>query len=237
MKANRMHCVLKLALVALCCSMLPLKAQTGGSLKADKFFEGSVYFSIRLTGDAAPLIAEMNDLDRMTWHLKDADYIIQLSPSIKSQQEPGRAAFASTRLYIADSNEMYSMDMANQRAFRREPVAEREAPGPPATALPDSMVIAGTRCYAYQVVKPNERIVFYISPKYRMNTALFKGKTEAKIAFLTEGLDGCIPLRIERHTPEYTSIATATKVVPRRLPKDDFRIPAHFRIEEFDYRR
>lgn len=208
-----------------------------GTVKAGTYFTGSIQFKIEIEGAAAAEIKEMNDIDQMIWHIKDGDYIVQLNPSLKAMQDKNRSTFRSIHLFIADSNELFSLDLENQRAFKSEPTREVEATPPAAVAIADSQKVAGVMCYGYQVTKKNEVITYYAAPQYRVNTALFKGKTEANIAYLNPGLNGYIPLKIVRKTKNFTTTTTATSVKPAPLTTNDFRIPTTFKILPYDYRR
>lgn len=219
-------------------SPLVALAQPDNTVKGEAFFEGSISFKVEVTGQHAGTIKELNDIVQMTWHLKDDNYIIQQTPSVQALQDPNRSAFFTTRLFIGDSNQIYSMDLEGRRAFKKEKGINYKPEKPPvAEPLGDSLKIAGYMCYGYKVTKGQQNIFYYISPQLRMNTALFRGKTQAKISFLTQGLNGCIPLKTVIKTSGYTASVTAAKVAPMKLPKEEFSIPPGFTIMGYDYRR
>ncbi|MBX3102321.1 MAG: hypothetical protein KF690_07435 [Bacteroidetes bacterium] len=210
----------------------------GSTVRAETFFEGSISFNVQLTGPEAAQLKELNDIVQMTWHLKDDNYIIQQTPSMAALQDKERNAVFTTRLFIGDSNQVYSLDLENRRAFRKERGVNYKPERPPVVEpLGDSILVAGVVCYGYKTVKGDQTTFYYVSPKYRMNTALYRKKYQAKISYLIPGLKGCIPLKTVIKTPGYTATVTAVKIVPRKLPREEFTIPPGFTIEGYDYRR
>lgn len=199
----------------------------------DNFFEGLIKYQIDITGSKGMPNAdsyaflEKKPCRNMDMFFKDGDFIINLY----------NGEFPSTRLFIGDSNWTYIIDVANQRAFRYEKY-EPESSTPP-TAIPtgNKLIVAGIECKEYKVEKPNRTILYYVSDKYRVNTRLFKGKTRAHAAFLTKGLEGRIPLKTIQKVNNLQITTTATKIEPKKLQKEQFRIPNGWYMAGWDLRR
>ena len=76
--------------------------------KAQHFFEGSLTFDVELKGPASEMLNKNEPNNKMTMHLRGADYIVLLSG--------GR--YPKTFLFVADSNHEYSVDMAKREAYK-----------------------------------------------------------------------------------------------------------------------
>lgn len=211
------------------------------TLQAGKDFEGSIFFNVNVSGPMAHKVKEISSIERMVWHMKGASYIIITIPKQKPQPQRNQPTTTTeentTRMYIADSNELYTLDLRNRRAFLREHAPEKVGTIPTATPISDSVEVAGFMCYGYQVQKKNQTVTYYVCPQFRINPALFKDKNESRIAYVTKGLDGYIPLKIIKASKNLTTTITATQVQQRELDDREFRIPPGFKIEPFDYRR
>jgi urease accessory protein UreE len=229
-------------------------AQPDGVAKSFVYFEGKIDYTFSAEGQKADKILEINNIRYMQTIIKDGDFIVHLWGK---QAEPDRMrsgnvyedgaapriemphqVFPTTRLYIADSNRVYVVDAANERVFRKEP-KNRKLPKkvPVAVAGKDSMKICGVMCYAYHTKYDKEEITYYVSPQIRVNLGYYKGKYNSKAAWLTKGLNGSIPLRTIRKTPDYTIDIKATKISREKYTKEMFRIPKQFKINGYDYRR
>ncbi|GAB4411684.1 MAG: hypothetical protein OHK0039_17050 [Bacteroidia bacterium] len=193
------------------------------------YFEGSVFYEVEISGAQAEALKLNEPNNRMLMHVKDADYIIQLSG--------GR--YPKTFMFVADSNYEYSIDLTNRRAFRYSSHADlnrvEEAPVK-AVATGKEEVILGQTCQEYRVRKEGAEFLYYVSDAYRVNTALYPPKTQAKAGFLAPGLDGRIPLRTIRKESGLIVTTTARKVTPNAFDVEQFRIPADFEVKNRDYR-
>lgn len=207
--------------------------KTADGTGKENYFEGLIKYSIDITGikgvpnKESQALLEKKPCKNMDMFFKDADFIINLY----------NGEFPTTRLFIADSNRTYTLDVANKRAFRFEQY-EPESPTPP-TAIPtgNKLTVAGIECKEYKVEKPNRTIIYYVSDQYRVNTKLFKGKTKAQAAFLTKGLEGRIPLKTIQKVDNLQITTTATKIEPKKLQKEQLRIPNGWKMEGLDLRR
>jgi hypothetical protein len=197
------------------------------------YFEGLIKYNIEVTGikgvpskESQEFLAKKPCLN-MDMYFKDGDFIINMY----------NGEFPTTRLFIADSNRTYTIDVPNQRAFRFEQYEPESSTPPTALATGKKLVVAGVECEEYKVEKPNRTILYYVSDKYRVNTKLFKGKTRAYASFLTKGLNGRIPLKTIQKTNNLQITTTATKIQPQKLQKEQFRIPNGWKVSGLDLRR
>ena len=212
------------------------------------YFEGNISYRFRVSGDMAADLRSVNSIEFMELHIKDNNYLIHLygpQPQPPAPFDPmnpklelPKQVLPTTYLFIADSNHTYIIDAANERYFVDNIYTlKRQKEPPEAVPTGDSMLVAKVLCYAYKVVKPDEEITYYISPKIRVNLARFKELDGAKANFLTKGLNGCIPLRTVRKTKDYTVVIECTKITPRKYDQSQFALPAHFERIRMDYRR
>jgi hypothetical protein len=204
-------------------------AITGVHLQAQNtYFEGTIKYTIEYDGKAADALMLNKPVTRMDMHFKDNNFIIHTY----------EGQLPKTRLYIADSSEMYILDLSNNVAYRRDRLEDtsKVISPPHAKFTGDTAVVAGMKCLVYKVSKPKEVTLYYVHDSIRINTALFKDKKDAQMNFLTHGLDGRIPLKTVRKTPEITITTSAVQVLPRKFKIDQFRIPAGTVIKPRDNR-
>ena len=215
-------------------STLYAQEETGKTQdQTGNYFEGLIKYSIDYTGvkgtqsKESLAFLEKKPCKNMDIFYKDADFIINLY----------NGEFPTTRLFIADSNRMYTLDVANKRAFRFEQYEPQSSTPPTAVPTGNKLMVAGIECKEYKVEKPNRTILYYVSDKYRINTALYKGKTKAQAAFLTKGLNGRIPLKTIQKTDNLQITTIAIKIEPKKLQKEQFRIPNGWKMSGLDLRR
>jgi hypothetical protein len=191
-----------------------------------EYFEGTITYTIRYWGEDEEFFRANGVPTKMTIHLKDGNYIIH-------QYD---AQFPTTRLYIADSDKTYLLDLKNNRAFTKEKVSH---PSTPPTAYPinDSTIVLGEMCYAYRVEKENERITYYVSNRYVVNTAFFARKKHAYAFFLTKGLNGRIPLKIIREWNRNVIETTAVSIKKQKFDPIQFTLPPGIKLYGYDWRR
>jgi len=210
-----------------------------GAFGAGDYFEGTVTYSFRMEGQNAEALRLINPINTMTFHIKDGNYIVHLY----GEERPGELPpefepFTTTRLFLADSNETYMIDARNKRVFTKEKYVDESRPErPEAYPTGDSLTIAGYMCYGYRVSTPEETITHFITPKVRVNLGFYANKDEATASFLTEGLNGSIPLMTVRESRTRSITVKCTRVMPRKLTDEQFAIPEGFAIEGYDYRR
>lgn len=191
-------------------------------------FEGTIKYSVEITGPEADILLNNKPCTKMDMHFKDNNFIIHMYEG----QVP------MTRLYIADSSELYILDMKNEIAYRRDrrESLNTEIKPPKAVATGDSAFVLNIKCAEYRVQKKGEYIFYYVTNLYRIDPALFEGKKDAQVNFLTIGLDGRIPLKTVRKTAALTVTTKADQVIPRKLEVEQFRIPPNFVIKLRDNR-
>lgn len=218
--ASIFHSTLALGLILLAASSL--SGQTSS-------FEGSLSYGIRVTGKNAQAYLENEPPKRMDLHVKEDNYIINLSG--------GR--IARTLLFIGDSNETYIVDAANKRAFRETYFRDTVKTVPTAVATGKTVDIKGIACKEYVVEKPKiqEKVFYYVSDLYQVDMTLYASHTEAKTDFLTKGLEGRIPLRKVIQTPNLTTEIDLISVKKTTHDPENFLIPHGFVLKKRDPRK
>lgn len=194
------------------------------------YFEGSLQFEVEFKGAQAEMLKENEPNNQLLMHLKDGDYIVQLSGG----------KYPKTFIFIADSNFEYSMDMVNKRAFRFSPHSdlntEDKVEDPVAKPTGNTMEVNGVMCDEYKMKKDEILFTFYVNDAYRMNTDLYPADTRAKASFLAKGLDGRIPLKTIKQQKGLFVVTTIKKINPREFDTEQFRIPMGFEVKNRDYR-
>ncbi len=209
------------------CFPILLWAQ-GGAYKPFQYFEGSIVYDVYYYGKDQTFFDNNEVPRKVTFHIKDGNYIVHL----------WEARFPTTRLYIADSDKTYILDLKNHRAFTKEKVKPVRPKKPAKPIIGDTLVILGVLTQAYKVEKENgEEITYYVSDLYRVNLAFFEGKRNATAHFLTPGLEGRIPLKIIRKHNGNTIEITAIQIKPRKFNPKQFTLPPGIKILGYDFRR
>ena len=201
----------------------PVKSQ----ITAVTAFEGVIKYAVTMEGKKATDLATSEPCKNMDMFFKDGDYIINLF----------NGGFPTTRLFIADSNQMFVVDPANQRAFRGDPYDPKTKTPPTAIPTGETKTIAGVVCQGYKVTKPEKTVTYYVSDQYKVNTELFIDKFNADGNFLTKGLNGKIPLMSVIVTKDLKVTTLVTKIEKKKLNTSDFRIPNGWKLLGRDYRR
>ncbi|MCS6904697.1 MAG: hypothetical protein RML72_06285 [Bacteroidia bacterium] len=230
-------------------------AQTGEAISnipsKEPAFCGFIDYEFKVEGEIAEDLAVLNDIRYMTLIIREGDFIVQLYGDNVGLEDHSnffdpynpippkiRQVFPTTRIFLSDSNHMYIVDAANKRVFRNESYKVDDDEIPTAVPLGDSIKILNVMCYGYKAKKRNgEEIIFYISPKYRVDLSFFPPHTTARAAFLTKGLNGCIPLKTIRKNSERKIEIVATRIQRKNFKKEEFTIPKSFKILGYDYRR
>ena len=208
-------------ILAALCFLLP-------TLVEAQSFQGSVKYSIRLSGKGAAVIMMNEPATKMDLHVSGGNYIMSLYG--------GR--IPRTFLFIADSSETYSMDMVNRRAYRNTYYRDTSKIKHTAIATGKTMNIKGNICNEFEVKKPEngETVYYYVCDKYKVDLTPYAGKKDAKADFLTDGLEGRIPLRKVIKTAEIVTEIDMLSITVKELDKENFQIPANFIIRKRDPR-
>lgn len=221
---NRFRCLLVLVV---CLSTVP-------TLRAQDYFEGTFVFSVDISGPVAEMLQLNEPNDKMVMHVRESDYIVLL--------QGGR--YPKTFLFIADSNYEYSIDQANERAYRfsmhvdesRETHQLEQQYDLQASPTGDSAVVKGVTCQIYRLRKPEAVFYYYVSDAYRVNTDLYPENPRSKASFLAPGLEGRIPLKTVRKEQDFTVTTTVTNINPRQFNPGQFIVPPGYEVKMRDYR-
>lgn len=220
--------------LGLCLALLPFlsfgQASTQTALKS---FEGTITYRITYDGADRENVEVNDPPTQLTMFIRVPDFILHT--------RGGR--FSKSLLYINDSNRVYSIDAANNRAFRGERFRVRRRP-PTAVATGDSAKILGRMCYAYRYTTPQTKrevartTTLWITPTLRVDVSQFRADSRAQAYFLVQGIGGCIPMRIQVDEPELTTITEATAVRAQQFRPIEFTLPKGIEIfKGTDYRR
>lgn len=202
--------------------------------KAQDFFEGSLTFNVELKGPAAEMLNKNEPNNKMTMHLRGADYIVLLSG--------GR--YPKTFIFVADSNHEYSIDMAKREAYKysmhgdQARASEMADRANPVEAKPTGkqMEVSGVLCDEYKMKKGDVLFTFYVSDEYRINRDLYPKMPRTKASFLIKGLDHRIPLKTIKRQKDLLVVTTAVKITPKEFDPKQFDIPPGFKVKGRDYR-
>ncbi|MEL6256095.1 MAG: hypothetical protein AAFR87_29085 [Bacteroidota bacterium] len=203
-------------------------------LKAQEFFEGTLTFEVKLKGPMAEMLNKNEPNNKMTMHVRDADYIILLSG--------GR--YPKTFFFVADSNIEYSVDMSKREAYKfsmhgdKARASHKSEKRKPVEAIPTGKQaeVQGVLCDEYKMRKDNSMFTFYVSDDYRVNLDLYPKIPRTKASFLIKGLDGRIPLKTIKRQKDLQVVTTAVKITPQDFDPKQFQLPPGFKVKGRDYR-
>lgn len=188
-------------------------------------FEGLISYKVKIKGPKAAILQENEPPTRMDLYIQGNRFLIN---------EHG-GALPVSRLYDPDKDWIFVLDPRFKIAYKYEKYRKRPK-NYPATYTGQTDTLLGIPVYVFQVKKPDEEILYYVSPKYRVDLALFKGKRRAIAFFLNEGLYGAIPLKMIRKQEGLTIELTATGIRPMRLDPESMKIPKEYKIGGYDPR-
>jgi hypothetical protein len=200
----------------------------GTLTRAQAPFEGTLSFSVELSGQDAERLKVNEPNNKLTMHMKEGNYIVLLQGGM----------YPKTMMFLADSNYEYSIDQANQRAFRFSSYSEKNEnfARPVATPTGKTATVLGMVCQEYQMKSDGSEFLFYVNDAYRANVKAFPPKARTKASFLIQGLDGRIPLKTIKKDPTITVTTTVVKITPRTFEASQFLIPEGFEVKNRDYR-
>jgi hypothetical protein len=229
-------------------------AQGGAYGEEEDYFIGSITYSFEGEGLAKTLLKYTNPIQYMRMHIRKGDYIVHLYGENDYQRHDRDLLkpFPTTRMFLADSNRMYTLDMDLGVAYKHEvydnPIKDR----PKAEPIGDTVTIKGYQCAGYRYIIPGHKhkwgdlkeqdpadtVTLYVTDSIKVNKAYYKGKDQAKASFLVRGLEGRIPLKTIRENRKRKITIKAIKVKRRKLSKKQFRIPPNIKVtERMDNRR
>lgn len=188
-------------------------------------FEGSVYYSITVTGKYATDFLANNPPKNMDMHIHKGNFLINLTGG----QTP------KTMLFVNDSSETYILDVPNQRVFKNEYYFDTTKVKP-AVLTADSGMVLGVKCKVYKLIKPGQTIYYYVSDAYKVDLKPYAGKKDAKANYLTPGLEGRIPLKTVIKESGLVTTMVCTKITPRALEDSQFKFPTGWEIKKRDHR-
>jgi hypothetical protein len=195
------------------------------------YFEGTITYEVKFSGAAAENLQVNEANNELVIHMKDGDYIINL--------KGGR--YPKTFMYVNKKDIEYSVDVSEKKAYiysshtdiNRE--THKEEP-PIAQNTGKSDEVNGIMCDIYRMKKGDDYFTFFVSDQYVVDLVFFEGKKRAKPLFLVKGLDGKIPLKIIRKTPNLTVVTTVKQFTPRTFSTEQFELPTDFEVSKRDYR-
>lgn len=188
-------------------------------------FEGVISYKVKIKGKQAAFLQENEPHTRMDLYIQGNRFIVN---------EHGGAT-PVTRIYDPDRDRLFVLDPRFKIAYMHEKYRKKPQ-NYPATYTGQTDTLLGIPVYAFHVKKPNEEILYYVSPKYRVNLSLFQGKKRAYAFFLNDGLYGAIPLKMIRKQEGLTIEVTAVSIRPMKLDVESMKIPKGYKIRGYDPR-
>ncbi len=189
-------------------------------------FEGTFYYNIRVSGKYASVFMEDLPPTKMDMTIKAPDFKIYESGGQKNK----------IFLFIADSSETYIIDPSKRVAFLRDYFVDTSGFVPLAKETGKTALVYGETCKEYLVKYPDRNVFYYCVDKYRVDVSGIIGKKDAKANFLTNGLDGRIPLKSKTVTPELTIEVEVAKIELKKFDVAQFRIPEGYKVKKRDPR-
>lgn len=196
------------------------------SFAQDGYFQGTFDYRISVTGKGSSDFLVNEPAQKMLMHVSAPNYIIHLY----------EARYPKSFLYIADSNQTYSLDAANKRAFRKTRFVDTTSTPPVARKTGKTAVVKGITCDEYVTKKPKMHTFFYVCDQYRVDTTVYDTLTEAKANFLVRGLGGRIPIRTIIKQPGLVITTTAVTMKRKNIDPANFVIPMGWKVKGRDNR-
>jgi len=188
-------------------------------------FEGLISYKVKIKGPKAAILQENEPPTRMDLYIQGNRFLVN---------EHG-GALPVSRLYDPDRDWIFVLDPRFKIAYKYEKYRKKPE-NYPATYTGQTDTLLGIPVYVFQVKKPDEEILYYVSPKYRVDLALFRGKKRAIAFFLNEGLYGAIPLKMLRKQEGLTIEVTAISIRPMKLDPESMKVPKGYKIGGYDPR-
>lgn len=209
---------------------LLLLALLPAPLAAQQFFEGSLEYKVEMTGPRASSLMLNEPNNKMIMHVKDDHYIVQLSGG----------KYPKTFLFVPDSNRQYVVDAEKRVVYKHSPFSDADSARraePVVNAVSTGRVeqVQGEACAIFELKRPGEVTLYYVSDKYFINKGLFGPKSRASAMFLVPGLDGRIPLRKVTKQDGLTVTTELIKITPRKFDVALFQFPFDYEFRKRYY--
>ncbi|MFW5658481.1 MAG: hypothetical protein ACOCZ8_00740, partial [Bacteroidota bacterium] len=101
----------------ICVLLLPVSAWAQGAYSDEDYFEGTIEYRFYVGGKEGEMLKELNPIDFMNFHISEGNYIVHLYGRAVTNPKQIAKPFATTRVFLADSNQMYLVDPRNTRYF------------------------------------------------------------------------------------------------------------------------
>ncbi len=183
-------------------------------------FEGTVKYSVRITGKSAQDYLKNEPPNGIIMHIKEDNFIVKLTG--------GR--IARTFLFIGDSNHTYVVDIPGRRYFQRTYYEDTSGYKPVAAPTGKTVKVKGYDCQEYKVSRKDRKEIslYYVCDDFRVDTTLYSGLDGAKADFLVPGLGGRIPLMKVIKTPDMITSVELSYIREESFFPESFLIPEGF---------
>lgn len=199
---------------------------------AQKPFEGTIVYSIKMLGENA---------DQMAAFMPESYEYSVKDHLLKFKMNGGMTAAMMGEFIVDGKAETAYMVKHNEQTVYKMPTEdedEAEVGGEPQITKEDETIeIAGYQCQKYAVTKDmgnGEESTQYLWVTEEIQ--IEKPKKSKKMSggnIFVDGIDG-FPLKVMTETMGMTMIMTATTLDMTKLDKEEFEIPSNYEMKEFD---
>jgi len=197
-----------------------------------EYFEGSIQYSFKLTGDMASLMSSFMP-ESMIFRFKENN--------IAMNTIGGMMANMGNVVYSGKDNEAFMIDNSARKAYKLGRKSDDLKPKPPLVVKEQEVIdIAGYPCVKYKVVTRDKEGNAQISYLWATEKIQIK-KSESPTAdanqlqgFMIKGVNG-VPLKMMNTQASVgTIVLTALKVTKEKLEDNLFVVPQGYTLEDFD---
>ena len=204
----------------------------GSKAKAPEYFEGTIEYSMKLTGDMASM---MSAFLPESMHFKFKDKHIAMIA------QGGMMSSMGHIVYNGDQNEAFMIDKSSRKVYKMVRKSDDLKPKPPVVVKEAEIVeIAGYKCTKYKIGTRDKAGNAQFSYLWATDEIQIRrndtGTADARQlqSFMIQGVEG-VPLKMmNTQAGMGTIVLTATKVSKETISDSQFKIPEGYAIEEFD---
>jgi hypothetical protein len=228
---NMKHILTLIICISLSASGYAQKAP-GNKTPSPVYFEGTIEYSMKLTGDMASMMAAFLP-ESMHFKFKD-NHIAMIA-------QGGMMSSMGHIVYNGDQNEAFMIDKSNRKVYKMSRKSDDLKPKPPVVVKESEVVeIAGYKCTKYKIgtrdKDGNAQFSYLWATDQLQIRRNESGAADARQlqSFMIKGVEG-VPLKMmNTQAGVGTIVLTATKVNKETISEAQFKIPEGYAIEEFD---
>ena len=203
-----------------------------GSSFAQKNFQGTITYDVKITGENANMYAGMMP-NKYVFKIRNSEMRMRMEGGMMAGMFGDVLVDQSGSVFLINENKQSAQKVVNQANQKKEELNDTAIK---VTKLGEVVTIAGKKCQKYKVEINNSEKTKEV--EWIWSCADMQITSSDKDAMMVpklarKGIDG-FPLKIMTTKEGMTMTMTATSVVDEKLNDDIFKVPSGFKISEFD---